>query len=223
MFKPYATATAFAVTAVPSLLQFALPGLQPALMRDPAAIRGGEWWRLGTALVVQDGGLLGTLFNLAFLAVLGYLAERSFGPARWLALYAAGAVTGEAAGYLLDDQGAGNSIALCGLAAGLALAAEERTARSLGAFYAIVSGVWLLAALGTWGVVAMVAVAAAGFQLVAQRERVPAALFTAVPIAVAAVLVALRDLHGFALVGGMIVAWILRGTSPSTSRSTRPA
>ncbi|MFI6739777.1 rhomboid family intramembrane serine protease [Nonomuraea sp. NPDC050451] len=101
MFKPYTTAVVLVITAVPSLLQFAIPGLEPALMRDPAAIGGGEWWRLGTALVVQDSGLLGTLFNLVCLAVLGYFAERTFGPARWLTLYAAGAVAGEAAGYLL--------------------------------------------------------------------------------------------------------------------------
>ncbi|MFI6919582.1 rhomboid family intramembrane serine protease [Nonomuraea spiralis] len=85
-------------------------------MRDPAAISGGEWWRLGTALVVQDGGVFGVLFNLAFLAVIGYAAERAFGPGRWLLLYASGAIAGEAAGYLLNDPGAGNSIALCGLA-----------------------------------------------------------------------------------------------------------
>ncbi|MET9248755.1 hypothetical protein [Nonomuraea sp. NPDC003709] len=51
MFKPYTTAVVFVITAVPGLLQFAIPSLEPALMRNPAAIAEGEWWRLGTALV----------------------------------------------------------------------------------------------------------------------------------------------------------------------------
>ncbi|MEU0565768.1 hypothetical protein ABZ297_10300 [Nonomuraea sp. NPDC005983] len=45
MSKPIATGVLLTVTAVPSLLQFAVPGLEPALRRDPAAIAGGEWWR----------------------------------------------------------------------------------------------------------------------------------------------------------------------------------
>ncbi|MEV4012249.1 rhomboid family intramembrane serine protease [Nonomuraea angiospora] len=223
MFKPYTTAVVFVITAIPSLLQFALPGLEPALMRDPAAIGAGEWWRLGTALVVQDGGLLGTLFNLGCLAVLGYLAERAFGPARWLALYAAGAVAGEVAGYLLNDPGAGNSIAVCGLAGGLAVAAGDRLGRALGAYYALVLGVSVLMGLGTWGVIVMVAVAAAGSQLVGKRERLPLWLFAAVAVPAAGVLAALADLHGVALMSGIIVGWILKGTYASTSRRTKPA
>ncbi|NUR88650.1 MAG: rhomboid family intramembrane serine protease [Nonomuraea sp.] len=214
MFKPFVTGAVFVVTAVPSLLQFVIPGLEPALMRDPSAISGGEWWRLATALVVQDGGLFGTLFNLAFLAVLGYLAERAFGPGRWLLLYAAGAVAGEAAGYLLNDPGAGNSIAVCGLAGGLALAATGGLERSLGAFYAVMSGAWLLTAFGTVGVVLMVALTVGAFQLVAHRERVPAWAFTVVPVVAAVTLAALRDLHGFALLAGLAVGWALRSRVP---------
>ncbi|MFI9846216.1 rhomboid family intramembrane serine protease [Nonomuraea sp. NPDC051941] len=223
MFKPYTTAVVFVITAVPSLLQFAIPGLEPALMRNPAAIAEGEWWRLGTALVVQDGGLLGTLFNLVCLAVLGYFAERAFGPARWLALYAAGAVAGEAAGYLLNDPGAGNSIAVCGLAGGLAVAAGDRLGRALGAYYALVLGASTLMGLGTWGVIVMVAVGAAGSQLVNKRERLPLWLFAAVAVPAAGVPAALADLHGVALLSGIIVGWILKGTYLSTSRRTKPA
>jgi membrane associated rhomboid family serine protease len=218
MSKPIATSAVFVVTAIPSVLQFFVTGLEPALMRDPAAIRSGEWWRLATSLVVQDGGVFGTLFNLAFLAVLGYLAERSLGPGRWLVLYAAGAVFGQAAGMLFADPGAGNSIALCGLAAGLAVACRDRLERSVGAFYAVTLIAYVLVPTdGTWGVVLMVAIAAAGFQLVAQRERVPEWIFPAVPAVVGVTLVALTDLHGAALLGGVIAAWTLSRASRSTS------
>ncbi|MFC5830139.1 rhomboid family intramembrane serine protease [Nonomuraea insulae] len=223
MFKPYATAVVFVLTAVPSLLQFAVPNLEPALMREPAAIADGEWWRLVTSLVVQDGGVFGTLINLAFLAVLGYVAERALGPARWLLLYLGGAAAGEAAGYLLGQPGAGNSVALCGLAGGLVLAAG-RLERSLGAFYAVVSGAWLPAAAGgTWGLIVTIVLAAGGFQLVVHRERLPGWLPVTVFGVATAVLVALRDLHGFALLGGIIVAWIANAASPTTLRRTSPA
>ncbi|WP_219465951.1 rhomboid family intramembrane serine protease [Nonomuraea rhizosphaerae] len=218
------TAALFTVTAVPSVAQFFVTGLEPALMRDPAAVRAGEWWRLGTSLVVQDGGVFGTLFNLAFLAVLGYLAERSLGPGRCLLLYAAGAVAGQAAGMLFAQPGAGNSIALCGLAAGLAVASRPLLERSVGAFYAVTLLAYVLVpAGGTWGVLVMVAIAGLGFQLVAQRERLPWWAFPPVPALVGVALAALADLHGVALLGGMIAAWTLSAASPSTSRPTSPA
>jgi hypothetical protein len=56
--------------AVPSLLQIAFGDLLGALERDPELIRHhDQWWRLVTSSVVQDGGIAGTLFNLAVLAV----------------------------------------------------------------------------------------------------------------------------------------------------------
>lgn len=221
MVKPITTVSVLVVTAVPSVLQFFLPGLEPVLMRDPAAIAAGQWWRLGTSLVVQDSGVFGTLFNLAFLVVLGYLAERSLGPARWLILYGAGAVAGQAAGYLFNDPGAGNSIALCGLAAGLAIACEGSLERSVGAFYAVMLGASALAPSGgIWSWVVTVALTAAGFQLVVHHERLPSRVFPVVLAVVGITLAALADLHGVALLGGMIAAWALTGKSRSTSRPT---
>ncbi|MER7504151.1 rhomboid family intramembrane serine protease [Nonomuraea pusilla] len=230
MFKPYVTLAVLAVTGVPSVAQFAVPGLVPALMRDPDAIAHGQWWRLVTALVVQDGGVAGTLVNLGFLAVLGHLAERALGPARWLLFYATGAVAGETSGYLLGQPGAGNSVALCGLAAGLAMSAAGPLERSLAAFYTLLPGAWVLSAMhgvtgadGTLRVVLVVAVAAAGFQLVARRDRLPSWVPGAVPVAVALTLTLLRDLHGVALLAGVIVGWLARGVSaPAPPRTTTP-
>src|SRR5699024_6232591 len=57
------------VVAVPSLLQFAVPAMYDAGRRDPSAISGGQWWRLITSMVLQDGGWLGAAFNLLTLAI----------------------------------------------------------------------------------------------------------------------------------------------------------
>jgi hypothetical protein len=105
-------------------------------------------------------------------------------------------------------------VALCGLAGGLVLAAG-RLERSLGAFYAVISGAWLPAATGgTWGLIGTLVLAAAGFQLVVHRERLAGWLPVTVYGAATVVLVALRDLHGFALLGGIIVGWIVNAAFP---------
>ncbi|MFI6597930.1 rhomboid family intramembrane serine protease [Nonomuraea sp. NPDC050536] len=208
---PLASIAVVAVTAVPSLLQFAVPGLEPALMRDPAAISHGEWWRLATALVVQDGGLFGTVFNLATLAVLAFLAERTLGPARMLLLYVTGAVVGEATGYLLGVAGAGNSITVCALAGGLAVAAD-RLAASVAAFYAVVMAV---SQLFPSSLIALVIVSAAAFQLVNLRARIPAWAFPALAGVAGLALAAFANLHGPPVLAGMVAGWLV------TARRTR--
>ncbi len=64
------------MTAVVSVLGLIVPAVEVALRRDRTAIDHGQVWRLVTALVVQDGGVAGTVFNLAGLAAVGVLAER---------------------------------------------------------------------------------------------------------------------------------------------------
>ena len=125
-----ATVVVFAVTAVTSVLGLAVPGVLAALERTPQGLHG-DWWRSFTALFVQDGGILGTVSNLAFLALLGVLAERLVGPRWWLAAYFGAGLAGELAGYAWQPTGAGNSVAVCGLAGLLvvALAAGTRLPR----------------------------------------------------------------------------------------------
>ncbi|MEZ0074360.1 rhomboid family intramembrane serine protease [Planotetraspora sp. GP83] len=216
---PRVTVIVFLITAVPSLLQLFSPSLLTTFERDPSLVGSGEWWRLATSLVVQDGGLIGTAFNLVSLAGLGLLAERALGPARWLALYLAGAVAGQVAGMLSGAPGAGNSIAVCGLAGGLlaafALARADRLAGSVAAFYSVVI---LTTAFGhsTAGLIATVAVATAGTQLIAHRDRLPRWVFPLPGLAAGVVLSALGDLHGPPLLAGLVIGAVLaRAGSPS--------
>ncbi|MGI5239845.1 rhomboid family intramembrane serine protease [Dactylosporangium sp. CA-139066] len=132
--RPIVTASAFVVVAVFSLLQLTVaPALFEALRRDRSAIAHGELWRLVTSFVVQDSGWTGTIFNLLTLAVIGTLAERLWGPARWLALALVVQVLGDLWGLVVQPLGAGTSLVDFGLAASLAAAAlvldAERRAR----------------------------------------------------------------------------------------------
>jgi membrane associated rhomboid family serine protease len=191
---PLATVAVFLITATTSSLQAVVTGLEPALRRDPAALSAGEWWRVVTPLVVQDGGLAGTVGNLASLAIVGTVAERLLGSRRWLVQYAVGGLAGEAAGYAWEPHGAGNSVAVCGLAGGLLalmLALGARTPRVV-----VPVAVWYTFAI------AAVSVASGAAAAAPRRDRGAERALAVACLAAAAAITAIRNLHGVALLAG---------------------
>ena len=156
---PVLTAVVFAVTAVPSVIGLVDADVLAALQRAPEGLHG-DWWRTFTALLVQDGGVPGTLSNLFFLLVIGALAEQVAGRGRWLVAYLGAGLAGELAGYAWQPRGAGNSVAVCGLAGVLAeaLAAGARLPR-----LAPMALLWWCGALlaSRWGAVPLLVLVAA--------------------------------------------------------------
>ncbi len=161
------------LVAVPSVLQSALPDLLLGLRRDPNLIlNGGEPWRVVTSLVVQDGGLAGTVFNLVVLAIVAVLAVRVWGTMRSVAILLAGQLLfGTLATFVSTDLGAGNSGATFALAAsfaGLALLCRPEPTlliRSVGVILIALVSIWLgdahgLAMLGGVGIGAVVGLVA---------------------------------------------------------------
>lgn len=84
---PIATTSVLAVTVVVTVLQFPFPAVRLALWRDPDALAAGQWWRLVTALFVQNDLWWQIVIVFALIAGIGAFAERLFGPGRWLLLY----------------------------------------------------------------------------------------------------------------------------------------
>ncbi|MGH9566327.1 MAG: rhomboid family intramembrane serine protease [Candidatus Angelobacter sp.] len=109
-----------ALTALLTGLQFVFPSLLPALKRTPAAIAGHEFWRLITPLFVHADGWRQIAFNFSGIAIVGMLAERIFGSARWLILYFVPGITAEVIALFWQPYGAGASIAGAGLLGALA-------------------------------------------------------------------------------------------------------
>lgn len=100
------------VVAVPSLLQLAVPGMLEAGRRESAAILAGQWWRLVTSVVLQDGGWYGTAFNLVTLAVTLLLAQREVTTGVVAALFVTGGIVSNVLTVLtFGETGAGNSMA----------------------------------------------------------------------------------------------------------------
>ncbi|GAB4057155.1 rhomboid family intramembrane serine protease [Catellatospora paridis] len=198
---PRVTAIVFLLTAVPSLLQFAYPSLETSLRRDPALIADGQLWRLVTSSLVQDSGVPGTVSNLGFLLVLGWLAERAVGPGRWLLYFLGGVALGQAGGLLFDTVGAGSSIGLCGLAGGTAVAAwhgRDPLPAAIGAVYALAVATSAVDAL--WSYVALAVLAGL---LISRRGRAPRWTYCLVALIVGVGLTMAADLHGTALLGGI--------------------
>ena len=93
------------------------------LERNWTLIARGQVWRLLTSLVVQDGGLVGAIFNLLALAAIGVAAERVWGAKRWIAIALAAGVGAQFWGKIVQPVGGGNSVAVFGLAASVAVLA----------------------------------------------------------------------------------------------------
>lgn len=116
---PLLTLAVMALIGATLALTAARPDLVPLLSRDPAMLASGEVWRAVTALFAQDGGASGTLFNLAWLLILGSMAERRFNRPAWLVVYFGGGVVAEFVALDWQPHGAGNSIACLALAGAL--------------------------------------------------------------------------------------------------------
>jgi rhomboid protease GluP len=114
---PVAAATLVATMVLLGVAQTAFPSIIDALERHP----DGGWWQAVTALLVQSSGWFQLLFNLAALAVVAPVVQRQLGAGRMLLVYALSGVVAQAvsmAGW--NQQGGGNSVAICGLVGALA-------------------------------------------------------------------------------------------------------
>jgi hypothetical protein len=131
-----------------------------------------------------------------------------------VAYWLAGAVAGQVAGVLFGTVGAGNSIAVCGLAGGvLGAYARRLSAGTVDRLPAAVCAGYALVMVSTAfsGTVAGIVVAVAAglaIQLVRLRERVPAWLLPALGLAAAGFLAGSANLHGVALLGGGLVGLV---------------
>jgi membrane associated rhomboid family serine protease len=106
-----ATLSVLFFTVALTLLQIAFPEVRLALWRDEAGLESGEVWRLVSPLLIQYDPPVDAVMVLVLIGVVGTAVERVFGPARWLAIYLACGVLGQAFGYFWDPADAGCSVA----------------------------------------------------------------------------------------------------------------
>ncbi len=118
---PWATLSLFVAIGILTILQFSFPYILTLFRRDTVAFLAGDWWRVITPLLVQDGGVSGSIFNLVSLLIVGSIAERLWGSRRWLIIFFLGGVLCEVIALAWQPVGAGNSGADFALAASVAI------------------------------------------------------------------------------------------------------
>lgn len=112
---PMATLLMLAAVAGAFWAEHTFPGLLPLFERTALLVRRAELWRAFTALFMQDG-VTGLAFNMTILAVVGIVAEQVLGRRRWVVVYLGAGVITEFLALAWQPHGAGNSIAVFGLA-----------------------------------------------------------------------------------------------------------
>lgn len=214
---PLATLAVVASTAGMGVAQAVDRDLLGRLERAPAELHG-EWWRVGTALFVQDGGVAGAVSNIAFLVVIGVIAEQILPRPLWLAQYFGIGLLAELVGDAWQPVGGGNSIAVCGLAGAVAVALWRADPRLPG--YSVqVLLVWCGALLATLSATlflpaVIVSVAAAALARRRQERHQAVNRQTAAAVVVTgAILSSATNIHGAALLGGVALALLL-GVAP---------
>jgi membrane associated rhomboid family serine protease len=204
---PWLTGAVTVVTAITSVTGLLWPGFLAAIERTPAGVHG-ESWRWVTSLLGQDGGLFGTIGNLVFLVALGIAAEQVVSRWTWLGLYLVGGLVGQGAGYLWQPVGAGNSVAVCGLAGALVwLVVRPGAPRWTGPAIAL----WLGVLLATWWapLVGIGLVAAVGDRLLVPFAAWHRAVLLVASVLAVVVLVGVTNVHGAALGAGLVLGGLL--------------
>jgi membrane associated rhomboid family serine protease len=163
------------VIGVPSLLQYAFPAIGAALSRKPSLELSGQWWRVLTALLAQDGGLVAAVFNLIVVAVVVTFGERAWGRWRAVVLFLAPSIVLNLLAVAWNASGGGSSFASDGLLLSMCALGALKVRRPLVfvcSGIALAAGVVLIVANDAHGV-AMVFGAALGLVLGFRRKSAP--------------------------------------------------
>ncbi|MZK53544.1 rhomboid family intramembrane serine protease [Clostridium beijerinckii] len=108
------------ITSIVTISQFVNPQVLSILRRNPESLLSGQWWRIITPLLVHSDGWMQFAINIIGIISFGFIGEQLFGGYKLLLIYLAGGLIGEIAGYIgWDAFGAGSSIGWCGILGGI--------------------------------------------------------------------------------------------------------
>jgi rhomboid protease GluP len=135
-----------AVVLATRATQLVVPGWYDVLARHPGAVA----WRSATALIAYDDGWVQFLSIFIGALVLGFIAERRFGPLLWAAILIVCGLAGQVIALFWQPEGAGSSVAVAGwLGAAMAWMAWPATGvpvpARVGPIVVFALGVWLVA------------------------------------------------------------------------------
>jgi rhomboid protease GluP len=233
---PFLVITILLITTIGVIFQLLDPTVFLALRRDPVALSRGEWWRVITPLLVNDGDpFWHFVFDTFGLILVGTVTERLLGQVRWLILFLVGAAAGTIAGYLWNPYGAGLSISLCGLISGLVIWQIRRndfhllpSIYSLGLAFTLTCEVVVEAFVSNKliGMLIVVIICCALINLLLLlHKRKPATQLSTYFVGggvllCALVLISMRDIHGIALLTGLVMATLILWRTPKSPETS---
>ena len=111
---PPVTVFLVVVVLAAAAAQALVPGWYAALARDGLATAPDEWWRVATALVAYDDGVVQVASVVVGVVVLGIVGEGQFGSWRWFVLFLVPGLFGQMIALAWQPAGAGSSVAVAG-------------------------------------------------------------------------------------------------------------
>jgi membrane associated rhomboid family serine protease len=210
---PVLTLVVAGVTVAGLVVQELLAGTLAHLERSPAAWHG-DGWRWLTALVVQDGGLVGGVVNVGFLLAAGIALEQVVRRGAWLAAYVGTGLVGQLVGHWWQPVGGGNSVAVCGLV-GLLVVLVAHGHEGQGPLARLVPPIWCGALAGAvaWPLIVVGAVVGTVANGPGRPYRWSAYLLVGWCVACALALLVAQDIHGGALTFALLVSAVPQVTS----------
>jgi membrane associated rhomboid family serine protease len=169
---PIATIVVLACWAIcTALYHLGATGLFLAVRRDPEALMAGQVWRLISPVLVQPDPLTSVIGLGVLAAVVGTVAERTFGTGRVIVLLVAGALAGHSVGELWQPYSGGVSVAFCGPLGALAVyVLIARIRRQFVLAAVVLAGAVVLCVITDIHGPAILAGAVVGFVLVRSRD-----------------------------------------------------
>lgn len=108
------------ITSIATISQFVNPQILSILRRNPESLLSGQWWRIITPLLVHADGWMQFVINIIGIVSFGFIGEQLLGSYKLLFVYLVGGLIGEITGYIgWDPFGAGASVGWCGILGGI--------------------------------------------------------------------------------------------------------
>jgi membrane associated rhomboid family serine protease len=217
--RPTMTATVVAITTAVSVAALINTKVMGAMTTDPGKLRGGQWWRLLSPVMVQPSGWGQLAFNMTGLAVVGAALERHVSRPVWIVCLLAGGVGSVAvlSSWKPADGSGGTSDAVAALIGALAVVGVVEEARLRAEWPSQVYSIFFatyLTGLAVGGIVPSIIAGdlAVVAYVTARRACRPATVrrgCLAVVVACGSVMTVTRQGHGIGIMFGAVIGYLV--------------
>lgn len=206
------------ITCITTISQFVNPQILFILRRSPDGLLSGQWWRIITPLLVHADGWIQFVMNIIGIISFGFIGEKLLGSYKLLLVYLVGGLVGEMTGYIGWDQfGAGASVGWCGILGGIIFLLFKHKSIIIPKIVSIfalyyVAGL-IINSIKNYVVDTIFFIIVIALQTFMLRQnnnsRLANNILATYGILCSIILLFLQDIHGAAILGGFVIAFII--------------